>query len=257
MKKISAWILVVAVAMGAVLSSMAAEAKKNKPKNRRAVELILEEIGGDHNPEKMKVTEVGSVETDTSWFHIYSGYLRKEYEYRIIIFDNTPRYLGYYQTKYRPENVEQDAIILFDETSGRRLKCPLKDPGPLRAVIFNETGDTANFVKGPEPEKPEATTDNAGDAAQTDTSLPGEEQDQGAATEEQKPEEKKPEAKKAEYRSWTIRRNGETIRFSAVFVEMKDRKTIVVKSSKNGNTADILLTELSPADRQYLQDLLQ
>lgn len=256
MKNISASILAIALAMGSITSSQAADEKKNGPKNRRAVEQILETLGEDHNPEKMKISEVGAVETESTWFHIYSGYLRDENYYRIIIFDNTPKYLGYYEVPYRPDDVGEEEIVLFNEDSAEELTIPLTDKGPEKGIRFSN-GTTAQFIAAPEPEveepagPAEGETVNEGDA----TPLPGEEAAAAQeSTEQQEPA--KPE-KKAEYRTWTITRSGQVITFSAIFVELKDRRTIVLKNSKNGNTANILITELSAADRQYLKEFME
>ena len=74
--------LTAACSAGILYSALAADVSKNKP-SRRDVEQTLEEIGGEHFPEGMKISPVGPVETDTTYYHIFYG-TRKEGGYHLI-----------------------------------------------------------------------------------------------------------------------------------------------------------------------------
>ena len=85
-----------AVAVLAATTLVTRASDKNEPDD---VEEMLQNIGGKHYVEDMKVNDVGSVkvkndETDEeTYYHVYSAYV--DPDYRVIIFDNTPRYLAH------------------------------------------------------------------------------------------------------------------------------------------------------------------
>jgi hypothetical protein len=206
--------------------------QKNKPA-RRDVEQILEEIGGAHNPEKMKVSPLGSVETDSTYYHVFYGSLKKG-GYHLIFFDNTPAYLGYYLISLEPTGYGEGEIYLY-LTSNSTITIPIGDEGPPEKLRMGDTGmQAARFIMAPVKEEPEeeAAVSSKGQAAVK-------------------------AKKKPEYRSWNITKDGKVINVpSAIFIEMKDGN-IALKNGKNGSMATVPAKSLSAADKDYLQDLLQ
>lgn len=238
MKSISNVVLAFALTAGIVSGSLAADEKKNDP-SKSEVEDILEEIGGDHLPERMKINELGSVETDKTYYHIFYGSLKKG-GYHLIFFDNTPAYLGYYVITLEPSDYGEGEIYLR-QGSGAPVTIPIGDEGPTDKLRIGSTGMTAKFIPAPVKEEPvvEETTDGASSTAATSTSAPPK------------------EPKKPEYRPWTITMGGTVVNVeSAIFVEMKDGK-VTIKNAKNGKLATVKASALSDADKEYLRDLLQ
>ena len=270
MKRIVKTILSVVIASGIVTSAIAADVDENPPDGRRAVENILKALGDPHWPEQgMKVTEVGTVETEKTFYHIYSGYLKDEEEYRCIIFDNTPTYIGYYQFKYEAQNVEENCILIYNEdepSSGNdndgMIRLPLTDKGPPRSTTIGMS--TSEFTKAPQPEVEEPAEDSAeaSDDPGTKIETPAEEAERLAREKEEEAKKKK----EAKYREWNLtftstnRTTGETVSKNmpvmAKFIEMEGRNKIVIMSAKNGRTTSIPITSLSAEDKAYLQEFL-
>lgn len=238
MKSISNVVLAFALAAGIVSGSLASDERKNDP-SKSEVEDILEEIGGDHFPERMKINKLGSVETDKTYYHIFYGSL-KNGGYNLIFFDNTPAYLGYYVVSLEPVDYGEGEIYLR-QGSGSPVVITISDDGPPAKLRIGSTGATAKFVPAPEEEEPEVEEPAAG-ASST------------AATSSSAPPK---EPKKPEYRSWTITMGGTVVNVeSAIFVEMKDGQ-VTIKNAKNGKLATVKASTLSDADKDYLRDLLQ
>ena len=62
---------------------------------------------------------------------------------------------------------------------------------------------------------------------------------------------------KPEYRAWTITKDRKPLNVeSAIFVKMEDG-VVTIKNGKNGRVANVPASSLSPADKEYLKDLLQ
>lgn len=231
MTRISRLILTAACAAGILSSTFAADVKKNMP-SRKDAEQMLTEAGGDHYPEDMKISPIGPVETDSTYYHIFSGTLKNS-GFHLIFFDNTPAYLGYYLVSLEPTGYGEGEIYLY-LTSDSEVTIPIGDEGPTDKIRIGSTGMQATFIKAPVKEEPEEeevvdTTDNT-------------------------PAKIK---KTPEYRSWNITKDGKTINVpSAIFVEMKNGN-ITIKNGKNGFVATVPAKSLSAADQEYLKDLLQ
>jgi len=224
-------IATVAFSLGIVSNTLAADVKKNAP-SKSTVEKTLKEIGGEHFPEKMKISELGSIETDTTYYHIFVGTL-KNGGYHYIFYDNTPTYLGYYEISYEPYDYGEGEIYL-SLTSDSRITVPITDAGPTDKLRLGSTGETVTFVKAPVIEKPEV------EETTTKRSIGGPQK-----------------AKKAtDYRPWTITMSGKAIEVEAIFVEMKDGQ-VTLKSAKNGQLATVPLKAFSNADKAYLKDILE
>jgi hypothetical protein len=229
--KITYKVMLTAACMAGILySAFAADVKKNKP-SRRDVEQRLEEIGGEHFPEGLKISPVGPVETDSTYYHIWYG-TRKKGGYHLIFYDNTPAYLGYYLISYEPTGYGEGEIYLY-RTSNSKTTVPVPDEGPPEKILTDESGLMARFIPAPVVEEPE------------------EEPDETAALTSPK------KKKKPEYREWNITKGGRVINVpSAIFVEMADGN-VSIMNAKNGLIATVPASSLSPEDKAYLKELLQ
>ena len=82
---------------------------------RLPFETIIKEIGGEHYVEKMKFYEVGSIEVEPTYYHVFNGQL-KNGGYHIIFFNNKQEYLGFYYSDYEPTDYEEGAVLLLHQT---------------------------------------------------------------------------------------------------------------------------------------------
>ncbi len=235
MKKTFAPMIAMALATGIAMNGMAKAEKKNPPKSTRAVVDALKEVGGEHYPEKMKVSSKMPVEVGETYYHCYTGTLRKG-GYRIIIFDNTPQYLGFYNCEYEPCDYEEGALMLDSGESdddGNQLTYTVSIPrkGPSSKISID--GVVSPFVKNPklEEKKGDATTTAAGPAK--------------VATKDGK--ELVPE-----YREWTIRMKGREIKFTAIYIKKSGSK-VTLKEQKRGKENDFSIAALSKEDQAYLK----
>jgi hypothetical protein len=217
--------------------------KKNDP-NKKEVEQILKEIGGDHYVEKMKINSLCSMKLEDAagedlYYHIFNISLKKG-GYRVAIFDNTPNYLGFYATEYEAADYEEGAILLdsgdSDEDGNTSyFNLPLKASGPVNKTRID--GVPTAFVKNPKLEggaKAAATTGGSGAIA-----VPKAKSSSGATI---------------DYRDWKITIQGKERTYNAIFVQKTGSK-IQIKDSKRGKTATIPISALSKADQTYLKEL--
>ena len=225
-------LLLTAVCVAGILSTtFAADVRKNKP-SRSDVEKILEEIGGEHFPAKMKISPLGPIETESTYYHAFYGAL-KNGSYHLIFFDNTPAYLGYYLISLQPTGYGEGQVELYLSSSSTAI-IPIPDSGPPEKIRIVELGKTAPFIRAPVKEEPE--------------------EEETVAAENNTPSKPK---KKPEYRAWTITKDRKPLDIeSAIFVKMEDG-VVTIKNGKNGRIASVPASALSPADKEYLQDLLQ
>ncbi len=230
MKSILRLILTVACSAGILSSTFAADVRKNNP-SRSDVEDILEEIGEGHFPEKMKLSPLGSVETDSTYYHVFYGTLKSS-AYHLIFFDNTPTYLGYYLISLHPIGHGKGVVELY-LTSDSITTISIGDEGPADKISIEGVPGQFKFVRAPVEEEPE---------------------EEAVATAANTPSKPK---KKPEYRSWNITKDGKVRNVtSAIFVELKDKK-VTIKDGKSGQVATFPISTLSAADKAYLKDLLQ
>lgn len=229
MTNLSRLILTALCAAGILSDTFAADVRKNKPA-RRDVENILKEIGGEHFPENMKVSPIGPVETDSTYYHVFYGTKRKG-GYHLIFFDNTPAYLGYYLISLEPIGYGEGELYLY-LTSDSTVTITIDDDGPPEKIKIPEVNQQSRFV--PAPIKVEPVED-----AQSTGGGPA-----------------KPK-KKPEYRSWMITKSGQELNIeSAIFVKFEDG-IVTIKNGKNGLIANVPAGALSSADKEYLRDLLE
>ncbi len=220
-------------ATAAVLTASALDAmagKKNEPKKP---EEILKKIGGTHFTEKMKINDVGSVKVkdrktgDETYFHVYSGYANDKY--RVIIFDNKPTYLGYYETDLEPTDYEEGAILLDsgDGENFERIRLTAKGPNDKISI----DGTPSKFIKN---EKAEA--DKKAEAAA-----------QAAIAKANEPIQ-------PEYREWTFNNRGKKINFTAIYVKQAGSK-VFLKEKSRGITKPFAIQNLCKEDKEYIKRL--
>jgi len=210
-----------------------AKVKKNGPRNNSAVEKALEEASEGHFPEKIKINEIGSVESGNTFYHTYCGTVKKE-PYRILIFDNTPTYLGYYPTELEPTDYEEGAVVLDTGDGETYVYLPIPESGPGNKVQLGEGMSAIKFVKNKNLEvKKEASSGTKAIAV---------------------PKEKSKNGTVIDYREWTISMKGKKIPFRAIFVK-REGSTVFLKDEKRGITKDFPVSKLSMEDKKYIQKL--
>lgn len=234
-------LLTILCATSIAVTPSAFAAKKNDP-NRKEVQTELEEIQEGHYVERMKISQLCTLDFEDAdgediYYHFYTGTL-KSGKYHLIIYDNTPSYLGYYLLDFEPADYEEGTILLDSGEStgdGATLwhEVVIKSTGPIDKIRVD--GVPVSFVKNPKLEadaNAEATAETGGiPAVPKETAASGEVID---------------------YRDWTITIKGNTVTVNAIFVEVKDGK-VTIKNSKNGKEAHIPGSALSEADREYVK----
>lgn len=210
-----------ALALG-ITSSVFAGEKKNPPRNTKAVEKILEEAGPEHMPEKMRISKVGPVEVGETYFHVYCGTTKKD-GYRIIFFNNTPKYLGYYATEYEPVDYEEGAILFDtgDSDNYSVMRISAKGPGEKASI---EGAGSVKFVKAPVPKPTEVKSADGSTVV-------------------------------AEYRTWTITLKGKKIPFRAIYIKT-EKGTIFLKDEKRGIEKGFPASSLSKEDLEYVKQFI-
>ena len=256
MRKTLTLVLTLAVTLGFIADSLAS-VKKRDP-DKREVASILKKIGGEHYFEDMKVREIGMIETEIdeeldeggikAYYWVYSAMLEDDAGYQIIIFDNEPRYLGYYKVQLSPMECGEDYISfeqgdfdmgadpITEETDRWSVKIP--DSGPPKRIVLN---GPVEFEAAPTIEEVQEKVK--------------EEREQAAeASSSSKSGQKRI---KPEYRSWQIKLNGKMITVeSAIFVEYKGGQ-VTVKDAKTGRTVRKPIRDFSDADQKYLRQLIR
>ncbi|VGO23308.1 hypothetical protein [Pontiella sulfatireligans] len=233
MKKTIATMMTMTLAFGIATSVIAKSEKKNAPRNTAAVEKDLKEAGSEHFPEKMKVGKVGPIKVGDTYYHAFCGNLKKS-GYRVIIYDNTPKYMGYYETEFEPYDYEEGAILLDSGESdedGNDIPfiLPLGKKGPADRI--NIDGIPTTFVKAP---------GNEGEAAGGIPAGPAKVKTVGG------------DDMQPEYRDWTISMRGKKITFRAIYIK-KDRSKVFLKDEKQGNEKDFYIRDFSKADQEYME----
>ncbi|MDF7799929.1 hypothetical protein P4C99_10670 [Pontiellaceae bacterium B1224] len=234
MKKTLATIICATIATSALLPLNSMARTKKNDLDRREVDVILEEIGGDHIVENMKVRYMCSLKFEDAsgeddYYHIYNGYLKKG-GYRIIIFNNVPEYLGYYPSDWEGIDYEEGAILL-DSGGDSPYLLRIPDAGPAANVRID--GNPIKFVENPKlkEEKKEVDTSGALPAVPKEIAASGEEID---------------------YRDWKITMQGKEITVNAKFEKVEGGK-VYIKNAKNGKVAGIPGSALSEEDQEYVK----
>ena len=244
MKKTLAPLMTLALAAGiASIAMTSVAAVKKNDLNKKEVEKILKEAGDTHFVEKMKISQLCSMKMEDAsgedtYFHIYNVSLR-EGGYRIVIFDNTPKYLGYYNTEFEGADYEEGAILLdsgdSDEDGNTTYyTLPISAKGPADKIRID--GVPTELVKAPGADEKKASGigKTAGGGVAPPTT------DDGTVL---------------EYRDWNITMRGKVITANAIFVSAENGK-VTIKDSKLGNNATVPVSALSAEDVEYLKKIM-
>ncbi len=250
--------LLASAVIACFVTSSPASPKKRDP-DKRDVDSILKKIGDKHYFEDMKVRDIGMIKTDIdedqdaggikAYYWVYSTPLPEDAGYRLIIFDNEPRYLGYYDVLMSPMECNGKYIVLdqgdFDqgadpvtgETDRWSVEVPVN--GPRKRITAPGPNGPAEFVAAPTIEE----------------------------VKEQKKEERQEAAEQAgssssqkmvpEYRSWHIKIGDKVIKVeSAIFIEYKGGE-VTIKDAKTGRTVTKPIRDFSDEDQKYVKQLIR
>ena len=201
--------------------SMSFSEKKNPPRNTRAVEQALMEAGEPHFPEDIDVQKLGPIKHNETYFHVYAASL--DANYRVLFFNNTPTYLGYYEVAFEPVDYEEGAVLLAGG-GGTYFSLPLSKDGPAKEVVIDGTPSlfiiNEKATKGPA----KTTEDNPSDTP------------------------------KIVYRMWTVNIKGRDIPVKALFVK-KEGSQIFLQDEKRGIVKGFSLSKLGKEDVAYLRTI--
>jgi len=222
--------------MAAVFAAMATSAViKNEPDEDK-VEEVLKELGEKHWYEDMDIDDFGSLKAEDkstgaeTYFHIFFSF--KDSFYRVIIFDNDQRYIGYYETPLEPVDMEEGAVLVDSGDGSTYYRLPVSMENFPERV---KTGTRiSKFVKN---KKLKPLQDNM----QTAEAESGNVQDQDDSA--------------PDYRDWTVEVDGREITFNAVYIKT-DGGDIYLKESKRGLVNDFPYHIFSEEDQDYLKDRL-
>ena len=203
------------------MASMSFSEKKNPPRNTRAVEQALMEAGEPHFPEDIDVQKLGPIKHNETYFHAYAASL--DTNYRVLFFNNTPTYLGYYEVAFEPVDYEEGAVLLAGG-GGTYFSLPLSKEGPAKEVVID--GTPIPFIINEKATKgPEKTT-----------------------------EDESSDAPKIVYRMWTVNIKGRDIPVKALFVK-KEGSQIFLQDEKRGIVKGFSLSKLGKEDVAYLRTI--
>ena len=201
--------------------SMSFSEKKNPPRNTRAVEQALMEAGEPHFPEDIDIQKLGPIKHNETYFHVYAASL--DTNYRVLFFNNTPTYLGYYEVVFEPVDYEEGAVLLA-AGGGTYFSLPLSKEGPAKEVVID--GTPTPFIINEKANKgPEKTT-----------------------------EDESSDAPKIVYRMWTVNIKGRDIPVKALFVK-KEGSQIFLQDEKRGIVKGFSLSKLGKEDVAYLRTI--
>ena len=203
-----------------ITSGIAHAEKKNPPKNDDVIETALTQAGKDHYPEDFKFDEIGTIKHEDTYYHAFIGYL-KTGNYRVLLFNNTPTYLGFYTVEYEPVDYEESAVLLDDGADGY-FNLRIGKDGPLESALVD--GLKTTFVKNEQ-----------------------------VIVENQNMEDEMPKITIA-YRDWTFNVKGQTRSARAIFVKKVGSK-VFLKDEKRGITKDFPFGMLSKQDVDYLRSI--
>lgn len=220
MKKTLSIIITGAIIGMAVTAEAAKREDKNDPK-KSYVEDTLKALGEEHFPEKMKVRKVGSVKTDSTYYHVFCGALKGGYNYRVIVFDNKQQYIGYYELEYDVSGYE-DGAVLINIAASDPAKIRIEDKGPVDNTRID--GVSVKLKKAPEPEKKKSVEANGGANA----------------------------GKAPEFREWIVTHKGKKIPVRAIYVSQTFGK-VTLRAEASGRESTFAISSLSDADKAYIK----
>lgn len=205
--------------------------KKNDP-DKRDVEESLQKLGETHFPKGMKTYKLGSLKTEESYYHIFVGELKGGYNYRVIVFDNTPKYVGYYELDRRPTDIEPGAIIFRIEGSDdNQIKFTDKN-GPQSNPRIE--GRAVKFIEAPQPEKKSTLVTGGEENMDEEDST-----DENAKT-------------KPAFREWTLTIKGKEYKVRAIYVSQTFGK-VKLRAEASGAENEFPISSLSKDDQAYIE----
>jgi len=246
-------VLTLAILIGVVAISMAS-VKKRGP-DKREVEGVLKKIGGTHFQEGMKIREVGMIETEINesedvggikaYYWVFCTLLPDDSGYHVIIFDNEPRYLGYYKTELNPRECGEKTIV-FDQGDFDLGADPITGEADKWSVEIPSSGPPPRInINGPKEFVAAPTIEEVKEQKK-------EEREEAAATASVSTKKLEPE-----YRSWKIKVGEKMITVeSAIFMEYKGG-LVTIKDAKTGRTVTLPVRDFSEADQKYLRELIR
>jgi len=231
MKKALGIMMLVGLVAGMATHVNAKQERENAPRGK-AVLATLKELGEPHYVDRMKVHEMCSLEIGDTFFHVYTGELKKM-GYHIIFYDNKENYLGFYYTEYEPTEYEEAAILLDSGDGESFYEIPIGLKGPADTIRID--GMPIKFIKSP------SNTDEAGSggtkAATTAAGTAPAEEDNTL---------------KPEFRTWTITFKGKPAQASATFIK-QEKNMVFLKLEANGKEKAFSVYSLSKEDQAYIK----
>jgi len=242
MKTVMKTVTMMILTTGLMLLSAEADSKKiekkNPPKNRRVAQEMIKKSGGvKHMPSKIKFSQLGSEKVGETYYHVYVGKTEKK-GYYVYVFDNTPRYLGYYKVVNEPIDFvggkKEGGILISLEDSDTFDNLGNEDsdvPNSEKIRIKEKTGPVDNtkidnlYIKFiPAPKKKVSLLVKKDNKA----------------------------VKKPVYREWTITKQGKTLKVRAIFLK-RVFGNVQLRGEASGNAVWLPTSSISEADKKYIE----
>lgn len=151
-----------------LLSMAGAQERKRTVTSAEALSGVREVAGFQNFPDGFRLARMGSVLGGGNYFHIFTTWLKDNQLWRTLVFDNSGNYLGYYETKDEPAELERNGIVypgssysvetgdaeegVFDSGDAHIIR--FSTNGPPDTVKFEEK--TYTFVSSPKRIRPDA-----------------------------------------------------------------------------------------------------
>jgi len=89
-------------------------------------------------PAKFKVLKMGSIKIEGFYYHVFSTYLKERQKWRALVFDNTGRYLGFYETEEEPIELDANGIVFASSSTDSETD---EDGNTSAGSFFTEVGE--------------------------------------------------------------------------------------------------------------------
>lgn len=152
-----------------MLPCAGAQERKRNVSSSEALSSVRDVAGVQGFPDGFRVARMGSVLGGGRYFHIFTTWLKDNQLWRTLVFDNSGNYLGYYETKNEPVELEKTGIIypgnsynvesgdveegVFDSGDAHIIR--FSTNGPPDIVKFEQKSYT--FVSSPKRVRPDAS----------------------------------------------------------------------------------------------------
>jgi hypothetical protein len=149
---------------------LAAEERKDNISASNARLAVAEVAAFQQFPADFRLTRLGSVEAGGTYYQIFSTWLKETGQWRTLVFSNGGAYLGYYETRNEPVELEKSGIVFpgpgYGVESGDNEE-GVFDSGDAYVISFTELGPpdkvelgiekkTFVFVSSPKRVRPDA-----------------------------------------------------------------------------------------------------